>query len=147
MGTAARILCLSLQTLVLFVIFPNPTGGERVGREGEVWLKMGSETRNTYAVAYVLGFSAGFERGCSQGTKGIHATLPGPENDPTHICRQQELQFPNTDSLAMSVTNFYRKYPDNRYLSITDVMNAFGSGMSAEEIHKHASPIGVTQSH
>jgi len=146
MTNVVRFQCFGFAALVLFLFLPNTTGGERVGHEGEVWLKMSSEGRNTYTLAYVLGFSDGFGRGCEEGTKDIHATLPGPENDPTYICHQKRIQFPNTESLAKSVTSFYKKYPTDRYLYITDLLKAFGRGMSAEEIHAHASPIGVTQS-
>jgi hypothetical protein len=94
-------------------------------------------------VGYVLGFTAGFGRGCEEASKNVQQTLPGLENDPTHKCRQQEPQFPDTDSLAKSVTDFYKRYPGDRYLYITDVMDALARGVSLQEIHKNASPIGV----
>ncbi|MGO9639847.1 MAG: hypothetical protein ACLP1Y_00885 [Candidatus Acidiferrales bacterium] len=130
--------------LVLCASFPSATGAERFGHEGEVWLKMSTETRQVYASAYVLGFSAGFGRGCEEGTKGVSQTTPGIENEPLRKCFQKGLDFPETNSMANSVTDFYMRYPSDRYLYITDVMEALGRGMTLEEIHKHASPIGVT---
>jgi hypothetical protein len=104
-----RLCCIALS---LFVWVSNPTGGARVGREGELWLKMSVEVRETYATAYVRGFTGGFERGC----------------------------------LTRAVTSFYVRYPSDRYLYIRDVIDALGRGMTAEDIHKHASPGGVTRS-
>jgi hypothetical protein len=104
---------------------------------------MSTETRQTYATAYVLGFSAGFGRGCEVGTKDVKQTIPGIENEPLHKCFQQGLHFPDADSMAKSVTEFFTRYPGDRYLYISDVIGALGRGMTLEEIHKHASPIGV----
>lgn len=138
-----RLCCIALS---LFVWVSNPTGGARVGREGELWLKMSVEVRETYATAYVRGFTGGFERGCDEGTKAVRPPLPGPENDPLHKCLQQGLQFSDTESLTRAVTSFYVRYPSDRYLYIRDVIDALGRGMTAEDIHKHASPGGVTRS-
>jgi hypothetical protein len=142
-GYLFRTCCLGL---ALGVFLSNPTDGTRVGQEGEQWLKMSPELRQIYSSAYILGATGGFERGCIAGTKNIKSRLPGPENDPLHKCLEQSPHLSDTTKIGETVTTFYIRYPSDRYLYIQDIIDALGRGMSVEEIHRHASPAGVTSS-
>jgi hypothetical protein len=138
-----RTCCLGL---TLGVILSSPTGGTRVGQEGEEWLKMRPEVRQVYSAAYIRGFVGGFENGCIEGTKDIKPALRGPENEPLHKCLAQAPSLTDAGKIGETVTTFYTRYPSDRYLYIRDIIDALGRGLSVEEIHRHASPAGVASS-
>jgi hypothetical protein len=144
MKIVLRILPLGCIVLAISAISPPSSMGDRTGSEGVMWLSMSLELRNNYAGAYVQGFNSGFDFGCANGTHDARPSGSGFENDPVHICNSKAPSFGNTTKLTESVTEFFQKYPDNRFLYIKDVINALGRGMSFEEIHKHATPIGIT---
>jgi hypothetical protein len=130
--------------LTLGLILSSPTGGTRVGQEGEEWLKMSPEARQIYSSAYIMGFVGGYARGCIEGTKDIKSHWSGPENDPLHKCIERSPELTDSKKIGETVTAFYTRYLSDRYLYIKDVIDALGRGMSVEEIHRHASPAGVT---
>ncbi len=126
--------------ITLSTLLANPTEGYRVGREGDSWLKANPEVRNAYAIGYTLGFGDGLYAGCKESAKDAKNVL---DHDPFEKCLKENLVVSDTSQLAQSVTNFYMKYPGDRYLYITDVMEAVGRGMTLEHIHKNAGPCGV----
>jgi hypothetical protein len=133
-----RMCCVAI---VLTTVLANNSGGARAGHEGELWLKLTDEARSSYAMGYVFGFYAGLSTGCTDATKR------SPNGFPISSCLKNDLNVPDTTKLAQSVTEFFVRFPSDRYLYITDVMRALGEGMSLEQIHKNAGPGGVRLPH
>jgi hypothetical protein len=42
-----------------------------------------------------------------------------------------------SEYFAQQVTDFYTKYPENRILLMTEVLEALGDGKSIEDLHQH----------
>jgi hypothetical protein len=136
--------CSLALTLLLFLA--NPVDGNRVGHEGEDWLKMNLDMRQAYTTGYSFGFTDGLQNACLGIAKDLKQSLPGPENDPLQRCLQQGPKSIDMTATAKSVTEFYDRYPSDRYLYIRDVIGALFRGMTLQEIHNHASPGGVAPS-
>jgi len=129
--------------LAIFALVPGSSDGDRVGHEGDEWLKMTTDVRQAYVTGFSQGFTNGLEDGCLEGTKGIKPSLPGPENDPLTKCLNQIQRNVDLNSIAKMITTFYTRFPSDRYLYIEDVMGALLKGMTLDEIHKHATPAGI----
>ena len=145
MRTTTRVFFFGFIGFLIFASFPDPSRGDRTGSEGVVWLSMSPELRNMYTTAYVQGFNSGYDLGCENGTLTARPSGRGFENDPVHVCNGKALTFGNTTKITESVTEFFKRYPGDRYLYIEDIINALGREMTLEEIHKHATPIGITR--
>jgi hypothetical protein len=132
-----RVFSISLIALAVFLIIPNPTSGTRVGREGDTWLKWSKDVRLTYGSAYVIAFTAGFNKGCEEGTNGVRPANSGLENEPLLKCLDKGPHFPTNVPIAELVTDYYKHFPDDRDLYIAEVIEGLGRGMTPAEIHIH----------
>src|ERR1700683_766359 len=105
--------------LMLCTCLAGVAGGARAGHEGALWLKSTLEGRRNYAIGYVLGFSHGVQSACIEASK-YFAKPTDPNVDPLKSCLARDIEVSDTDKLAKSVTDFYRRYPSDRYLYITE---------------------------
>ena len=134
-----RTKCLLIATALLTGAFAlgREANGTRVGHEGELWLKENAEARNTYAIGYTLGFHQGASEVCE-------AISSRPQSGvPLDGCLKHDLTISDMTELSKRVTDFYTRYPSDRYLYVTDVMHALGRGMTLEQIHQNATGGGV----
>lgn len=136
MRQTKRFIILAITIIGPFALI-REAQGTRVGHEGELWLKEKPEARNTYAMGYTLGFQQGVNDVC----QAVASEAQNPT--PLHGCLSQNLRVPDMSELARNVTQFYERYPSDRYLYITDVMHALGRGMTLEQIHQNATGGGV----
>jgi hypothetical protein len=115
--------------------------------EGEVWLKWNDEQRDAYVYAYLKGLTRGYHKGCFEAAK-IANPSGDLKSDPEKKCEQVGPEFYGEISYySHKVTAFYQRYPKQRFLFITDILNnlAYKRDMTLEEIHKRY-PSGEKQS-
>jgi hypothetical protein len=134
---------LSLATAILLAVcLSTPLFGTRVCCEGEQWLRWTNDVRQTYVLAFSLGYSKGYVQGCDVGTRDVTAgSKPGLENDPTRNCRQKGLDFSRgTDYFVKSITDFYTRFPSDRDIYVEELIQCFARGLSVEEAHRQHFP-------
>jgi len=112
---------------------------QRACCQGDWWLKWKPTARETFVFGYTLGYGNGHSNGCFQGTKG----WPGRSkldvaNDPTSKCLEQIPDFSKgTDFFVKSITEFYKRYPEDRDIYVAEVLEQLGKGLTLEEIHHY----------
>jgi len=82
---------------------------------------------------------------CAEGAEySTHSTRgpnPADENDPVNQCRHQGPDFSkNTDYFVKTITDFYKRYPEDREIDIGEVLEQLGRGLTLEEVHNHPFP-------
>jgi len=114
----------------------------RVGEEGEMWLRWGATTRNAYVFAYVKGITHGYSSGCGSGmdylsSKRRYDAKEAEEYLSGCISRSPvTLKGIDDKAIIHSTTEFYRTYPKQRFLYISDVLLKLLAGHTLEQIHK-----------
>lgn len=110
-----------------------------VGAEGEEWLKWDANTRVVYIRAYIHGMQSGFNRGCESGIESVQPRMNG--GDMTKATEACLANFPiserDSSKLVDEITDFYRQYPKQRFLYISDIFLQLHSGRTIEQIHEH----------
>jgi len=136
-----RTFCLATAVL-LAVCLSTPLFGTRVCCEGDQWLRWTNEVRQTYVLAFSLGYSKGYAQGCTVGTRDVAASLrPGLENNPARNCRHKGLDFSRgTDYFVKSITDFYTHFPADRDIYVEELIRCFAGGLSVEEAHSQHFP-------
>jgi len=125
--------------LVFIVILNGRIYAAWVGAEGDNWLKWDTKTRQVYVEAYVLGMQSGFTRGCSEGIFAAQPKIKGGDATKyANVCLAHS-PISEKDSIKMidAITEFYTKYPKQRYLYISDILLRLHAGLSIEQIHEH----------
>ena len=128
-------------TAVVVMLFmcltPTLLSGRHDCCDGHSWLKWKAERRDTYVGAYIEGYYEGYIHGCQEGTKGAPPPPPdGFDNQPINKCLDRKWNFAKGIDLSADVTEFYKRYPENRNMLIKVVLDELGKGRSLEEIHR-----------
>jgi hypothetical protein len=107
---------LALCAAVLWIVTASPLSGQRGWNQGEMWMKWPQEARESYLLGYFEAYTSYI--------------------DSCHQDRKQWQGEINTARIAESVTNFYKRYPDDRDIYLQEVIEQLGNGLSIEQIHK-----------
>jgi hypothetical protein len=123
----------------ILLLLMSPALGTRSCCEGEAWLAWSTREQNNYVLGYMLGYSRGFVEGCNAAAPSMATTnATGLENDPLRNCRHKVPDFSaGSERFVQSITEFYRRYPSDREIYITEVIDTLASGLSIEQIHAH----------
>jgi hypothetical protein len=90
--------------------------------EGNNWLRWSKARRESYVNGFIHGYYGGLVQGCGTAAK----------------CLERKLDFGDgVEKLTDKVTNFYKRYPENRILFPDEILVEIGSGNSLERIHDH----------
>lgn len=104
--------------LAVSVFSAKPLLGQRAWHQGDTWLKWSQAARESY----VLGFL--------EGSTADHEQSRGQSSDP------QILEV-NTSQMVKSITDFYRRYPEDRDIYIREVIEQLRKGLTLEQIHNY----------
>jgi hypothetical protein len=127
--------------LILFALL-GQAHAAWVGGEGEMWLKWNMATRNAYVYAYVAGSLRGFTMGCNAGLDYLSSKRnynPDEAEDVLSGCtKRSPVKLAKIDDrlLTGSITSFYRAYPKQRFLYISDILLKLLAGQSIDQIHR-----------
>ncbi len=116
--------------------------GQRVFREGEIWLNWTGSEQEGYVYGFAAAYGAGYESACRRMDQLWKGPVgPGPENDPLRMCASGEIGFSEKPNYYVEqITEFYRRYPADRDLDIDEVLEQVGRGLTAEQIHCYPFP-------
>ena len=134
-----RILVALILAAPLLLFSVRSLSGQRVCCQGDWWLKWTHDARETYVLGYTLGYSKGHGDGCQQGTKDWPAPVKGGiQNDPQRKCTKQEIDFSKgSDYFVKAITDFYKRYPEDRDIYPNEVLEQLGRGLTIEEVHNY----------
>jgi hypothetical protein len=131
--------CISIATLMALLLLVRPVRAVWIGSEGQEWLSWDAGTRATYVRAYIHGLQEGYSKGCEAGIAAAQPRLK--YDDAVRIHQDCWSRFPistqDSDKFISSITRFYSTYPNQRFLYISDVLDALHAGRSVEQIHEH----------
>lgn len=124
---------------VLFVMVPATLVGQRVCCEGDMWLKWNDTHRKAFVDGYAEGYLDGFREGCQKDTADLRQEIkPGTDAKPQISCVNEGPDFSKGGLyLVKAVTDFYKRYPSDRDIYITEVLEQLGKGLTIEQIHNH----------
>jgi hypothetical protein len=131
-----------LFVLILASLTLRVAPGQRVLREGDAWLKWSHDAREEYVYGFSAGYATGYENACRlmdavwRDSKEVEL-----ENDPLQKCFDKEDPLSrNVDYYSDAVTDFYKRYPDDRDLMIWEVLEQLAKGLTVEHIHHYPFP-------
>jgi hypothetical protein len=111
--------------VALLVPLAEPLSTQQRSTEGDEWLRWRRDARETYYMGYIFGLLKGYEEGCRQA---------GPE----YRCTRPELDFTKgSDYFVTEITNFYKRYPNDRDIAPHEVLEQLAKGLTLEEIHEY----------
>jgi hypothetical protein len=111
----------SFGLLLACAIAAGPTHAQRDWHQGDMWLKWKESARQSYVFGYFNGYSSRHGESC----------------EPTHPEGQKEI---NTAVVAKKITDYYRRYPEDREIYISEVIEQLGNGLTVEQIHNYPFP-------
>jgi hypothetical protein len=114
-----RLVLTCLVFLATCTLTGIPSFGQRGWRQGEMWLKWRHDARSAYVLGYAFGFTTNHGAACNQDSKGLVPDVI------------------NTEHFVKLVTDFYTRYPEDRNLDISEVIEQLWKGLTIEEVHNH----------
>jgi|BogFormECP03_OM2_1039629.scaffolds.fasta_scaffold05784_2 hypothetical protein len=133
-------LLLACSILALWTLEAGPLSGQHGGWPlGNAWLKWNHSEREKFVWGYTTAYSKGYGSACRQiALEWTGPVQPGYENAPLNKCLKGQLDFSKgSDTLIKSITDFYKRYPDDKDVSIEEILDLLGKGLSVEEVHNH----------
>ena len=127
--------------LILFTLLGHAQAAW-VGEEGGMWLKWNLATRNAYIYAYVAGLFHGFNAGCNSGIDYLSSKRDYKAEEAEDYLKGctnlSPVKLSKIDDavIANSVTAFYKAYPQQRFLYISDLILKLLAGHTIDQIHK-----------
>jgi hypothetical protein len=130
-------LLLSLLITVLILIATATCRANWIGSEGDEWLGWDVQTRSVYVRAYTRGNVEGYARGCANGLVASTPEMDGPYTmEAAKRCSERAMITSRDSSHFVDrITEFYQKYPQQRFLRISDILKGLYAGKTLEEIH------------
>lgn len=131
----------SLSRLVLItVLFLTVTATCRANWiccEGDEWLRWDAQSRGVYVRAYTMGYVHGYTSGCANGLVASTPEMNGSYTMEASKRCSERATITSRDSshFADRITEFYQKYPEQRFLRISDILLGLYAGKTLEEIH------------
>ena len=119
--TPMRICAEFVGLLLACAIAAVPTFAQRNWHQGDAWLKWKESARESYVFGYFNGYSNRNGKSC----------------EPTQKAWQKEI---NTAVVAKTITDYYRRYPEDREIDIAEVIEQLGNGLTIEQIHNYPFP-------
>jgi hypothetical protein len=125
--------------LGIVVMWSLPVKAAQDGSEGEEWMKWDNNTRRVYVRAYVQGSMNGFNRGCDDGVSSAQPNAQGEAVLRFMTACLSRSPISQRDSMKMvdQITDFYTRYPAQRFLDISDVLLGLHAGLTRDQIHEH----------
>jgi len=138
-ATGCRALALGGAIVVLVGVHSSLDLAATSCCEGTLWLKASKDSRTSYVGGFIEGLTRGFGQGCLSGTRDIEASKPGLDADPLRNCLTKSYTFSrDTEEYVKLITDFYRRYPDDRGMPTSDVLLKLSRGLGLEQIHLEA---------
>lgn len=125
--------------VMLFLLVSGCAKAAWVGTEGEEWLRWDANTKVVFIRAFIQGMQSGFNRGCESGIESVQPQMSG--GDMARATDACLAHFPiserDSSKLVGQITDFYRRYPKQRFLYISDIFLQLHAGRTIEQIHEH----------
>jgi hypothetical protein len=127
----------SVVITVLFLIVTSTCRANWICCEGDEWLRWDAQTRSVYVRAYTWGYSEGYTSGCHNGLVASKPEMNGSYTMEASKRCSESASVTSRDSshFADRITEFYQKYPQQRFLRISDILLGLYAGKTLEEIH------------
>jgi len=127
----------SVLITVLFLIVSATCRANWICCEGDEWLRWDAQTRSVYVRAYTSGYVHGYYGGCGNGLVASTPEMNGPYTmEAAQRCSDRSMITSRDSShFADRITEFYQKYPQQRFLRISDILLGLYAGKTLEEIH------------
>jgi len=119
--------------LALYAMAALPTFAQRGWHQGDTWLKWTESARESYVFGYFNGYSNRRGQSC----------------EPAQKEWQKEI---NTSLVAKKITDYYRRYPEDREIYLSEILEQLGNGLTTEQIHnypfdRHKPPASEVSTH
>jgi hypothetical protein len=120
------------------MLLASPLCGQRDRRMGDIWLKWNLKEHQLFVSGFILGYVNGNENGCAVGTANW-PIQPGTEYEAERLrkCRENVDFSRHADEFIALVTDFYRRYPNDRDLNPEEILEQLGKGLTLDQIHHH----------
>jgi len=125
--------------LIALILLPTTVVGQRACCEGNWWLKWNKDQRESYVWGFMTGFSHAYLEGCRVALKALPpGTSPEIAETAMNQCYRTQADFSSgTTHWAQEVTDFYNKYPRDRDVYISEVLEQLRNGSTLDQIHKY----------
>ncbi len=123
----------------LGVSLGGPLAAQRVCCQGDWWLGWSHDAREKYVLGYITAYTQAYGAACRK----MDLEWPGPvkqgyENAPLNKCLAGQPDFSKgTDYFVNATTDFYTRYPHDRDIYPSEVLEQLGKGLSLQQIDKY----------
>jgi hypothetical protein len=129
---------LIIVALLGFWVTPSQSDAITTLGGGREWLQWTSPQRESYVIGWFRGMDEGFMRGCTSGLDANKERNPDEDLRFGKECMSRSpLRGSNPDRCAGLVTQFYRKYPEQRLIRVEEILIELAKGHNVEEVHNH----------
>jgi hypothetical protein len=97
--------------------------------EGDEWLSWDAHTRSIYIRAYIRGNVEGYAHGCAEMNSPYTMEAAQGCSDRAMIRSRDSSHFEDR------ITEFYKKFPQQKFSRISDILIGLYAGKTLEEIH------------
>lgn len=126
--------------VVLTTFTRTSFSGQRGWPGGNNWRAWSKDAKEKYIWGYMSGSGDAYDAACRQiDLEWAGKAEPGYENSPLNKCLKGQLDFSKgSDYFLKSLTEFYEAHPEDRDISIGEVLDLLGKGFTVNELHKHS---------
>lgn len=130
-------LSLSVLITALIVMVTVTCRANWICCEGDEWLSWDAHTRSIYIRAYIRGNVEGYAHGCANGLVASEPAMNGPYTmEAAQRCSDRAMiRSRDSSHFEDRITEFYNKFPQQRFLRISDILIGLYAGKTLEEIH------------
>jgi len=113
-----------------------------ISTEGGRWLEWGMEAKYEYVQGYVTAYQRGFYEACGV-SAGSDSQSARSDELSVDQCRQKTPRYSkNLSDYADEITQYYRKYPDDLNVALSELLEAFSDSrhLTLEQTHAFYAP-------
>jgi len=119
--------------LLIWIVASAPLAGQRVWHQGDTWMNWNDGSRQ----AWFMGYGEGYSKARVE-LRGELVRAEAKAEPSANPCGAAALDLSKgSDYFIKEMTEFYKRYPQDRDLYIDEVMEQLAKGLTFEQIHKY----------
>jgi hypothetical protein len=125
--------CLLASVTIALLAAPVPPQGP----DASWWLGMGAQRQRAYVWGYMMGYERGHWSGCGDAIDSLPPGTSAADRNSARAGCDPKLRGAKDDLLVKEVTEFYKRYADDREVALPDLLEQLLKGLTPEQAHDY----------